>query len=223
MKLLIVDDHELLRTGVMAACRETNLFEEIFECAESEKVLQVTQETKPDYIFMDISMPVKNGIQIIEELREAGYEGKIITLTSYEDDQYIYKAWHAGANGYISKRSASEEIFIAVNKIENGEKFYVAGKSWGEVDRLLRSYESVFLKNLQASEVTFTDRERQVLTFLIRGLTSTEIGKLLKISNRTVEVYRSNLLSKFESANLVELIYKLRQNGLLSKFEQTAG
>lgn len=221
MKLLIVDDHELLRTGVMVSCRESGIFSEIFECGTAEEAIELALTKAPEYILMDISLPEKSGIEVTAELRAKGFDGKIIVLTSYEDDEHIYKAEDAGANGYISKRSAAGEIISAVNKIKEGENFFVAGRTWFEVDGILRSYRSRMIANRTLAEVSFTNRERQVLGWLIKGLTSNEIGEKLKISNKTVDVYRSNILSKFESSNIVEVIFKLNQSGLLSKFEVT--
>lgn len=222
MKLLIVDDHELLRTGVTVSCRESGLFSEIFECGTAEEATELALTKTPDYILMDISLGKKSGIELTAELKEKGFEGKILILTSYEDDEHIYKAEEAGADGYISKRSAAIEIVSAVKKIQDGEKFFVAGKSWFDVDRIIRSYRSRMIANRSVAEVSFTKRERQVLGWLIQGLTSHEIGEKLKISNKTVDVYRSNILSKFESTNIREVIFKLNQSGLLSKFEVTA-
>jgi len=210
VKLLIVDDHSVVRAGILATLKENNLFDQFLECDTGEEALRLAEEEKPGYIFLDLSLPGKHGLVVLKELRENKYRGKIICLTFHQEDEYLFKAYQMGANGYVKKASAISGLNNIITRIENGESFAVDGYNDEELDTIIRMQKvKTSVSKEFYGDVFLTAREREVLNGVLAGKTSAELAEEMGISIRTIHIYRGNLLSKYESKNMTELAGKV--------------
>lgn len=210
MKILIADDHAIVRAGILTTLRENELFTEFLECETGDEALRITDEQNPDYVFMDLSLPKKHGLVVIRELRQKGFDGKIVVLTFHQEEEYIYKSYQAGANGYVRKVAAVSNLNHIVARIEKGARFAVEGYDEEALERLLQSYQGkVTVSREFYGDVFLTAREREVLKGVLAGKTTAELAEDLGISIKTVNIYRGNLLAKYKSKNMAELAGKV--------------
>lgn len=215
IKLLIVDDHDLVREGVISLCKEK---EEIFEYYEQAtnglQALELIDSLtdKPDVILMDINMPVMDGIEATRKIFSK-YNGrvKIIALTMLKQSAYIRKILQAGASGYILKNCDKYELFQAIQKVREGENYYSKEVSI----EVMNEWTKIRKSENQINNVALTKRESVVLSLLVKDMTNKEIADKLHISIRTVESHKQNLLSKTGSKNLAGLVVFAIKNQLV--------
>jgi DNA-binding NarL/FixJ family response regulator len=200
IKIIICDDHRLIRDGIKAMLSRNENFELIGEAEIGEQLFDLLQTLVPDVILIDITMPDKNGIEVFTELKRVNQNLKFIVLTMHEEPEYVIKAVKGGASGYLLKNLEYEELEKAITTVAGGGKYFN--------DRISK----VLLENLYANteEETFsgklTDREQEVLAEIVNGLTTRQIAEKLFISHRTVETHRVNLMKKLNVHNIAELV-----------------
>lgn len=214
-KLLIVDDHEMVRKGMWSLIKDLNLFSEFREASNGVDTLKLTREYKPDFVFMDISLPDTLGTELVEKLRKSGYKGYILVLTIHEEEEYIYRSYKAGASGFLHKSSERDEIEKAIYAILGGIEFYMKNMNRNDVRQFITNYDEAYKESLMLENVILTNREREVLFRFYKGETSEEIAEAMHLSVRTIEVYRANLITKYDCKNLSELLYLFRNNEYL--------
>lgn len=214
-KLLIVDDHEMVRKGMWSLIKDLNLFSEFREASNGVDTLKLTREYKPDFVFMDISLPDTLGTELVEKLRKSGYKGYILVLTIHEEEEYIYRSYKAGASGFLHKSSERDEIEKAIYAILGGIEFYMKNMNLNDVRQFITNYDEAYKESLMLENVILTNREREVLFRFYKGETSEEIAEAMHLSVRTIEVYRANLITKYDCKNLSELLYLFRNNEYL--------
>ncbi|HTY62234.1 MAG TPA: response regulator transcription factor [Acidobacteriota bacterium] len=209
-RVILADDHVLMRHGLRRILEERSTLEVSAEVGDGLELLNVLQKINPDLIILDVSMPNLRGIEAIPEIRRIRPNVKVLMLTMHKEEDYLYQAISAGANGYLLKDDAEKELFSAIEHIKNG-KIYIspslADQSMQNWARLRRGED-----DSHTSE-SLTVREREILKLIAEGKSNKEIGDLLYISVRTVERHRANMMSKLNIRKTAELVqYALRKH-----------
>ena len=213
-KLIIVEDHELVRKGIMSMLQANNSIEILGEFDQPKPVFEALQNgLRPDLILMDISMPEMNGLEASKILNEKYPNIKVIILSMHDEEEYILESLSHNVCGYMVKDSIAEEILEAIEKVVAGGKFF----SKRVVDTVLNSYKGIKKKQKKKQAVQFTNRELEVLNLISDGLKNYEIAEKLFISENTVQVHRGNIMKKIDAKNMAELIKKAMKFGLLNK------
>lgn len=199
IKLIIADDHELVRSGI----KRIFLFEKnikiIDEASNGEDAVKLAQYHKPDVVLLDIFMPKLNGIEAAEIIKKEMPDIYVVMLTAFEDAHHLEQAMAAGADGYLAKDIAAKDLIEAIKNVVNGERVF--SKS------ILHILQNKFLPNdSDSSPVSISKREQEILNMVALGRTSQEIGDKLNISVRTVQSHRSNIMQKLGLKNAGSLI-----------------
>lgn len=189
IRLLIADDHEVVRTGLASLMSETEI-EVVAGASTGAEALQLAKEHKPDVILLDIRMPDGNGLSVLKDLQRDLEDVRVLMLTTYDNPTYIAQAVAAGAKGYLLKGSSREELLEAVRAVARGED------AWSQED-LRRVMGAMVTPRVKADlEVPLTEREAQVLRQIACGLTNKEIARSLHISVETVKEHVQHILRK---------------------------
>lgn len=210
-KIVLADDHVLIRQGLKKLIEENRALEVVGEAGDGLELLDVLETVVPDLIILDISMPQLRGIEVINEAKTICPKTKILMITMHKSEQYFLCAMSAGADGYLLKEDSDSELLTAIERVMH-EDLYISPHLMEEFsDDLIRSYRE---KGIFPCE-KLTNREIEVLKLVAEGLTSKEIAELLSISIRTVEHHRANLLKKLNLKNTADLIKHAVQNGFI--------
>lgn len=206
IKVLMVDDHRMVREGIKRIIEDTTDIEIVAEAASGEEALQVIDNIIVDVILLDISMPGKNGIQTLKEIKKKASTLKVLMLSMHAEEQYAMRAIKAGASGYLTKDSAPDKLVTAIRKIKQGRKHISP-----EVAELLIT--DIYHEEDKDLHSLLSDREFEILKFIIKGASLKTIALNLSISDKTVSTYRSRLLKKLNLTNTADLIkYGISQN-----------
>jgi two-component system, NarL family, invasion response regulator UvrY len=209
IKVLIADDHSIVRAGLRRIVEESGDMEVIAEAQDGKEALVQIQKEQPDVAVIDISMPGLDGLEVTDQLR-AGYPKlPVIILTMHEEEQYVIRAIEAGAMGYITKRSAPEQLVNAIRKVYSGSRYLSAEATELLALRVARGSQG------QSVLDSLSTRELQVLRRLAMGHTNREIASEYGISIKTVDTYRFRLLKKLNLRNNAELSRFAIQNRLV--------
>jgi DNA-binding NarL/FixJ family response regulator len=208
--IILADDHILFRKGLKRILDEKTNLKIVGEVGDGLELLRLLNRLTPQLILLDISMPNLRGIEAIPEIRRIRPNVKILVLTMHKDEEYLYQAVSAGADGYLIKEDAERELFSAIDTIRQGRIYIspsLAEQSMQNWARLRRGE-----TDAQASE-SLTIREREILKLIAEGRSNRDIGDLLCISVRTVERHRANLMTKLKVKKTAELVqYALRKH-----------
>ncbi len=206
IKVLMVDDHIMVREGIKRIIEDTTDIEIVAEAASGEEALQVIDNIIVDVILLDISMPGKNGIQTLKEIKKKAPTLKVLMLSMHAEEQYAMRAIKAGASGYLTKDSAPDKLVTAIRKIKQGRKHISP-----EVAELLVT--DIYHEEEKDLHSLLSDREFEILKYIIKGVSLKKIALNLSISDKTVSTYRSRLLKKLNLTNTADLIkYGISQN-----------
>ncbi len=206
VKILLVDDHALIRDGIKATLNSEDNWNVIGEASSAEEAINIIPELNPDVVIMDISLPKMNGMEAAKAIIEQYTEVKVIMLSMYFEEEYISKSLEYGASGYIVKSAGGVEVSKAIKAVMQGQKYF----SDRVQDVIMQSYLSSKSKapNREESEVVLTEREKEIVKFVVKGYTSQQIAEQLFISPRTVDTHRSNIMKKMDVKNSAELVNK---------------
>jgi two-component system, NarL family, response regulator NreC len=208
VRVLIVDDHAVLRTGIrLMLAREPDL-EPVGEAGSGREAIFESRSLKPDVILIDVVMPDGNGLEVIPTLLKERPDTKILVLSMQDDPRYVREAFAAGASGYVLKEAADVEVVAAVREVARGGR-YVHPELGA---RLIAADADAARK---AEEDPLSDREREVLRLLALGHTNQEIAKQLFISVRTAETHRAHIMQKLHLSSRAELVRYAIAQGLL--------
>lgn len=209
IRVLLADDHEMVRIGLKRVLEEAGDIKVITEAANGREALQKFKTVQPDVAIVDISMPVMDGIDACKQIIASHPDAKVLILTMHPEEQYAVRLFKAGALGYITKGSSTRELHEAVRSVSNGRKFlFQKGKDTVLMQLLDRRGQITPLE-------TLSDRELQVLRLLTHGAKMREMAATLNLSIKTVETYRSRLLKKLNLRNNTDLIHFAHQNNLI--------
>jgi DNA-binding NarL/FixJ family response regulator len=210
IKILIVDDHPVVRDGLVAMLSTQPDFSIVGQAASGDEALLKTERHRPDVLLLDLEMPGMDGVEVLKKLRTAGLDSRAIVFTAFDTDERIVSAIHAGAKGYLLKGAPRDELFHAIRIASAGGSLLqpiIASK-------LIQNFNR---KEQAAGEpyVPLTPRESEVLAELARGKTNKEIAAVLFITERTVKFHVSSIMGKIGAANRTEAVTLAAQMGLI--------
>jgi DNA-binding NarL/FixJ family response regulator len=210
IRVVIVDDHALVRSGLRLLLDKEEGIDVVAEAGTADEGIRAARLEKPDVILLDVVMPGRSGISAAEEIIEASKGGRVLVLSMQDDPSYVREAFAAGATGYMLKEAADAELVQAVREVAGGGRYVHptlgARLAQAEVEAARR-----------AANDPLSDREREVLHLLALGHTNQEIAKTLFISVRTAETHRAHIMQKLGLSTRAELVRYALANGLLEE------
>ncbi|MBI4642717.1 MAG: response regulator transcription factor [Deltaproteobacteria bacterium] len=209
IRILLADDHSIVRAGLRRIIEDSGDIEVIAEAADGHEAVQKAHETMPDVAVIDISMPIMDGLEVVSQLHHYYPKMPILILTMHEEEQYVFRAISAGAKGYITKRSAPEQMVNAIRKVYAGGRYLSDSAAESLAHRLASGTQD------RSPLDALSNREIQVLRQLALGKTTREIAEAYNISVKTVDTYRFRLLKKLNLRNNAELSRFAIQNRLV--------
>ena len=209
IKVILADDHAIVRAGLRRIVEESGDMEVVAEAADGRETLRLVKEIVPDVAVIDISMPGLDGLEVVSQLYAQYPNLPILILTMHEEGQYVVRAVQAGAMGYITKQSAPEQLVKAIRRVHEGNRFLTDEAAEALALRIAKG------SNVQSPLDSLSMRELQVLRRLAMGHTNREIASAYHISIKTVDTYRSRLLKKLNLRNNAELSRFAIQNKLI--------
>jgi len=210
-RILIADDHGVLRAGLHALLNAEPDMEVVAEAADGEEAFRLADQLRPDIVLMDISMGEVSGIEVTKQLIAAFPSLRVLVLTVYEDKELLHEAIRVGASGYVLKRAAKSELINAIHVVMSGN-IYVHPAMM----RTLFEKTSPAQNPAYHEELTLTSREIEILRLIAMGYTNYQIAEQLTISVRTVEFHRGNVMAKLQLENRMELVRYATKHGLLT-------
>lgn len=211
IRVLVVDDHPLFRRGLIDLLRDAEDMDVVGEAASAEEALAVAREQRPDVVLMDIFLP-GDGVVATRAIREALPETKVLVLTVSEEDEHLFAAIQAGANGYVLKEVTPEELLAAIRRVHEGQAVLAPPVAAKLLDRMRRGAIPGRLVHRQS---LLTEREVEVVRLLAQGLTNQEIARRLIIAESTVKTHIRNILRKTGTRNRAEVVAWATQRGLI--------
>jgi len=209
-RILIADDHAIVRAGLRALINAESGLELVGEAAGGYEAIDLVEKNSPDVLVLDLSMPDLDGISVTRKIKEKFQDLRILILTLHEDEALLKEAIKAGAAGYILKRAAETELILAIQTIQRGD-LYVDPS----MVKILLGEPPKIVPQPSISVEALTPREMEVLKMIVEGYTNRQIGQELNISTRTVEGHRANISDKLGLHTRVELVRYARQHGLI--------
>jgi two-component system response regulator NreC len=211
IRILIADDHGVVRAGLRALLDAEPDIQVVGEAADGPEALRLAGELRPDVVLLDLSMPGPGGIEVTRRLKKAAPEMRVLVLTFHEDDALLREAIRAGAAGYITKRAFESELINAIQATWRGDLYVHPAMTRA----LLQDDVAAPQTSDKASISSLTPRETEVLRLIAQGYTNRQTAELLSISVRTVESHRANLMDKLDLHSRVELVRYAKEHGLL--------
>lgn len=213
IRVLLAEDHVMVRAGLQALLERVKDIKVIGEASNGQEAIDLTIEHKPDVLVLDIMMPRLNGIQAAEQIRNLKLTVKILFVSMYSDVGLVRQALQTGAKGFVLKTSAGEELLQAIRAVAKGEMYL------SETISSMMMEES-FHPNIKIADnplELLSPREKEILQLIAEEHTSNEVGKILSISEKTVEKHRANIMEKLKVRNLVGLVRLAIKHGLIDK------
>ena len=205
MKILVIDDHKLIKIGIKVLLEDNKDVDVIDDCSSKKEFLEKIDNESYDLFICDISLPDGSGYDILEIIKESKIKTKIIILSMHEDKSYIKKAFKLGASGYVTKSTAHEEILQAIDKVMVKNEIYLNEK-----------YAIIFYELFKEDkEIELSEREKEVGRYIVEGYTLTDIGEKLFLSVKTVDTYKKRLMEKTNTKKRSELVEYLKSNLIL--------
>ena len=209
IRILIADDHGVVRTGLRLQLEQNTAFEVVGEATEGREAVRMADELHPDIVIMDIAMPNLNGIQATAQLTKKNPQIGVIILSMYSDETYLTRTLAAGAKGYLLKENADMDLHNAVQAVAQGKPFF----SPAIANTLLEDYmRELQQRGLQDSYDLLTDREKEILQLLAEGRSNKEVAGTLYLSTNTVETHRTRIMQKLDLHSAAEIVlYAVRK------------
>ena len=212
IRLLLVDDHQIVRAGLRMLFSAEPEVEIIGEASSGEEAVTLANALRPDVILMDVAMPGIGGIEATRRIKAAQPKVAVLALTMHEDEEYFFEMLAAGASGYVPKRAAPDDLLSAIRIVNQGDVYIYPSLARLLVKDFLHRSES----SAPETREELTPREQEVLTFIAEGNSNREIADVLGISIKTVDRHRENIMRKLQLHNRVELVKYAIEKGLIS-------
>lgn len=212
-KILIVDDHPLIREGLKHIVNSAPDMRVVDEAGTAAQALRLSQTLKPDCVTMDISLPDNSGIYVLESLAKSSFTPPVLMLSMHCQHSRILEAFQAGALGYVNKESAAELLIDALRTVMRGEIYIDASLSMSVLDLLRAPIQPKYRSD--SGYATLTAREQEVMRLLAEGFSAKDIGKRLFISPKTVDNHRANLMKKLRLENVADIVRYAARLGLI--------
>ncbi len=212
MKVLIADDHALVREGIVAFLKLDDEFEVVAEASDGLEAIEKTGKYRPDIVIMDINMPKLGGLEATLEIKKMWPDTKVLVLTQYEDKEYIARFLKAGVSGYLLKKAVGSDLITSLKTISKGELYLYSSIATEVVARYLHGDIDADTEDLYEK---LSDREKQVLKLVAEGYTHKEVGDMLGISAKTVIVHQTNIGEKLGIHSRAGLIKFAIQKGII--------
>ena len=214
LKIVLAEDHTILREGLRALLSADPNFEIIAEARDGREAVRCVERLEPDLLLMDLSMPRMSGMDAIREIKKRYPVTKIIALTVHKTEEYLLTTLQAGADGYVLKDATRDELVMAIKNVMRGKPYLSPGVSEKVIEGYLVGKES---NRSQTTWETLSQREREVLKLIAEGFKNKEIAEDLCISLKTVEKHRANLMKKLDLHNAAALTVYAVQKGLVNR------
>ncbi len=211
IRILIADDHALVRQGIIAFIQMSDDIEVVCEASDGMGAIEGVKKHKPDIVIMDVAMPALGGLEATIEIKKIDPNIKVLVLTQYEDRIYIRRFLKAGASGYMPKTAVGTDLLTAINAIAGGKAYLHPSIAFSVIDEYLE-------KKDEAAEDPYeilTDREKQVLKLIAEGYTHKEIADILNISAKTAIAHQTNISEKLDIRSRAALIKFAIQKGII--------
>lgn len=213
IRILVADDHAILRAGLIRLLGEVRGMEVVGEAENGHEALEKVKELIPDVVLMDIGMPIMNGMDATREIRKWNEEVKVLILSVHDNEEYLFQSLQAGATGYLLKKAAARDLVNAIHAVAKGDYFL-----YPPITRIVVENSLDKLRRGQEPPSSFdmlTGREREVLKLLAEGYTCREIAEPLFISVKTVETHKANIMEKLDLHKRNELVRYAIRKGIL--------
>lgn len=214
MRIVLADDHAVLRAGLKLLFDNEADFTVVGEAANGQEVLAILENTEADVLLLDLSMPVMSGLECLREIKSRNLAIKVLVLTMYQDEQYIKEAMQLGAGGYLEKNSLDTELFQALRTVAKGDRYLREQDTQVLLDKLFKHPGEI----VEDQPVFLSKREKEVLELLVRGYSLGVIADMLYLSIKTVSTYKTRLMIKLNCSQKSELVdYALKHKILFPK------
>ena len=209
IKILLVDDHELVRTGINKILNEVKGFNVINECESGEEAVKFCRQSPPDVILMDMDMPGMGGLEATKKILHFSPDAKVIVLTAHTEDPFPTKVMQIGAAGYLTKGTPPKEMVNAIRAVNSGQRYLPADIAQQMALNQFKTSEENPLSSL-------SDRELQIMLMITRGEKVPDISEHLHLSTKTINSYRYRMFEKLNVGNDVELTHLAIRHGMLN-------
>ncbi len=210
MRVLIVDDHTMVRESLVSVLQAEGDVQVVAQAADGIEAIEKALQVRPDIVIVDLSMPRLNGIEVVRRLREALPATRVLVLTMHQEDEYVLQAVRAGASGYLVKDSGAADLLAALRSLHAGRGYFGPQAARTLADQLQHPE-----RKLDDPYGRLTPREREVFHLMAEGMTTKEIARRLDISAKTAENHRGHVLEKLDVRNTAELVRYALRKGLL--------
>jgi len=217
IRILLADDHPLVRSGLIKLLEPFKEFIIIGEASDGEEAVAMTKKLGPDVVVIDLSMPKLSGVEATKIIRKNFPSAKVLVLTMYDNEEYVYQILKSGAGGYMLKNSGRDELAAAIRAVARGDRFFSPRVSEIVMEAYLRKSEARDDLPMTDDGLPLTKREREILYYIADGFNNSKIAEKLFISARTVETHRTNIMQKLDihdAANLVRFALSKKQKPL---------
>ena len=213
MKIVLADDHPIVRQGLCALLEAETDFQVVGEAGDGLEAVALVERVKPDVLVLDLMMPTLSGLEVARQTRQRSPQTRVVILSMHADEGYVLEALTAGASAYVLKKSTAGDLVKAIRDAIAGRRFLSPPLSERLIDAYVEKTRSAPLDSYN----TLTPREREVLQLAAEGHTNAAIATRLSISPRTVEMHRASVMRKLDLQNQVELVRYALQRGILAK------
>jgi DNA-binding NarL/FixJ family response regulator len=213
LRVLIVDDDDLMRAGLRAVLSSDETIQVVDEAGDGAQAVARVRRSRPDVVLMDVRMPHLDGIAATRELSASGSPARILILTTFEDEDYIFGALHAGASGFLLKRTRPEQLIAGIHAIAKGESLLSPSVTRTVIERMARSPRPDPAAGRRLRSLT--PREREVLELVARGLANAEIAATLVVEESTVKTHLKRIMAKLELRDRVQAVILAYETGLV--------
>jgi DNA-binding NarL/FixJ family response regulator len=220
IRVLLADDHELVRSGLIKLLETYKDLTVIGEAGDGSEAVEKTRKLNPDVLVIDLSMPKLSGIEATKIVRKECPKVGVLVLTMHQNEEYVYQILKSGAGGYVLKEAGKDELANAIRTVARGEKYFSSKVSQIMVDGYLRKSElrsGESVTSPDGTNIDLTRREREVLTLIAKGLNNQEISERLFISPRTVDTHRTNIMQKLDIHDAANLVKFAIEHGFTSE------